>query len=116
MFGLQSNTSKKFSKILINTLSSYFQKRIDDFVVSEITDTPYMMFRIEFVMYKYFNVMLNYDRGRFGCSIMNGNRYLPLENSQNWYDEADMEIFLKELKEQIELRIPDKFLKFYGWK
>jgi hypothetical protein len=47
---------------------------------------------------------------------MNGNRYVPLENSQNWYDEADMEIFLKELKEQIELRIPDKFLKFYGWK
>lgn len=113
---MQNKNSETISYEIINRLSDYFQKRIDDFMVSEITDTPYIMFRIEFVMYKYFNVVLNYDRGSFGCSIINGNRYLPLENSQSWYDKADMNIFLKELEEQIKLRIPDKFLEFNGWK
>ena len=67
-------------------------------------------------MYKYFYVVLNYDRGSFGCGIPSGNLCVSLDNSQQWYDEADMNIFLKELEQQIELRIPDKFLEFYGWK
>lgn len=116
MVGLQNKNSEIISDELINILSNYFEKKIDDFMVSEITDVPHTMFRIEFSMYKYFYVVLNFDRGRFGCSIMNGNRYLPLENSQKWYDEADMNIFLKEFEQQIRLRIPDKFLEFYGWK
>ena len=41
---------------------------------------------------------------------------VSLENSQKWFDEADMNIFLKELEQQLKLRIPDKFLDFYGWK
>lgn len=116
MFGLQNKSSEIIADELINRLSDYFKKRIDDFTVLGETDSPYTMFQIEFIMYKYFNVVLNYDRGRFGCSIINGNRYLPLENSQRWYDKADMNISLKELEEQIELRIPDKFLKFNGWR
>lgn len=113
---MQNNNGKEISKSLINQLISYFQEKIDNFVVSEITDTPYTMFQIEFSMYKYFYVVLNYDRGLFGCSVMNGNRYFALESSQEWYDQADMNIFLKELEQQIKLRIPDKFLEFYGWK
>lgn len=116
MFGLQNKNSETISDEIINRLGDYFQKKIDDFMISEMTDTPYTMFGIEFVMYKYFNIVLNYDRGRFGCSIINGNRFLPLENSQKWYDKLDMNTFLKELEEQIKLRIPDKYLEFYGWK
>jgi hypothetical protein len=67
-------------------------------------------------MYNYYNVILNYDRARFGCAIDNGNAGISLENSQKWYDKADMDIFLMELQQQIELRIPDKFLTSNGWK
>lgn len=67
-------------------------------------------------MYDYYNVILNYDRGRFGCHIMCGNKKIPLKNSRKWYDKADMNTFFKELQEQLELRIPDKFLKYNGWK
>ncbi|SDZ50599.1 hypothetical protein SAMN05421736_11532 [Evansella caseinilytica] len=113
---MQNKNSETISDEIIDKLSEYYQKGIDDFAVLRATDSPYTMFQIEFVMYKYFNIVLNYDRGRFGCSILNGNKYLPLENSQKWYDKADMNVFLKELDEQIKLRIPDKFLEFYGWK
>lgn len=37
------------------------------------------------------------------------------DNSQKWDDEPDVNIFLKELQ-QLELRIPDKFLEYNGWK
>ncbi|TGA98521.1 hypothetical protein E4665_08360 [Sporolactobacillus shoreae] len=80
------------------------------------TDTPYTMFNLQLIMYKYFNVILNYDRGAFGCSIINGEAGISLENSQSWYDEADMNVFCKELQQQIGLMIPDKFLEHYGWK
>lgn len=41
---------------------------------------------------------------------------INLDNSQKLYDKADMNIFLKELQQQLELRIPDKFLEYNGWK
>lgn len=82
-----------------------------------MTDEPYTMFYISFKAYDYFIIVLNYDRGSFGCSIEAGSTSgIGLTNSQNWYHKADMNIFLKELQQQIELRIPDNFLEFNGWK
>ena len=115
-YGLQSKISDDLIDELIDLLDSYFNDRIDDFVVLEKTDLPYTMFSIRFNMYKYYNVILNYDRGAFGCAIINGDLGIDLENSQEWYDKADMNIFCQELEKQLELRIPDKFLEHYGWK
>lgn len=58
---------------------------------------------MEFTLYNYFYIVLNYDRGRFGCGILNGEYLLGIKNSQKWYDEADLTIFCKELDEQIRL-------------
>ncbi|CBW86066.1 Hypothetical CDS [Listeria ivanovii subsp. ivanovii PAM 55] len=74
------------------------------------------MFNMQFKMYDYFFIALNYDRGSFGCAIINGDLVISLPNSQKWYDNADMNIFCKELQMQLELRIPDKFLEYNGWK
>ncbi|MEC5425164.1 hypothetical protein QGM71_16885 [Virgibacillus sp. C22-A2] len=99
-----------------NELKGYFKDKIGSFSIYEQTDTPYTMFSMQFTMYNYFNIVLNYDRGAFGCAIINGEVGISLKSSQKWYDKADMTIFLKELEQQIELRIPDKFLEFHGWK
>ncbi|EOE7227529.1 TPA: hypothetical protein UL418_000605 [Clostridioides difficile] len=65
----------------------------------------------------YFIVLFNYDKGVIGCSIQYGeNSFISLENSQKWYEKADFDVFCKELKKQLELRIPDKFLEANGWK
>jgi len=116
MFGLPNKTGKLISREIMKKLDEYFREKVGGFVISVETDTPYITFKIEFVMYKYFNVVLNYDRGSFGCSIINGSKFVQLDNSQKWYDEADINLFFKELEQQIELRIPDKFLKYHGWK
>lgn len=72
---------------------------------------------IRFKAYDYFIVLFNYDKGVIGCSIQYGeNSFISLENSQKWYEKADFDVFCKELKKQLELRIPDKFLEANGWK
>lgn len=116
MFGLPNELSDRLSDELIEIFDHYFSERFTDYGVFNMTDNPYTMFSINFRAYNYFSMVLNYDRGRFGCSIETGKLALPIENSQKWYDKADMDIFCKELQEQLELRIPDKFLDHNGWK
>ncbi|MEI3604977.1 hypothetical protein SPD48_04675 [Pseudogracilibacillus sp. SE30717A] len=113
---MQNNSCETIIDDLIENLESYFDEKVEDFVILDKTNVPYVMFNIRFTMYKYFNVILNYDRGAYGCAIINGDLGIDLENSQQWYDIADMDVFLQELEQQIELRIPDKFLEYHGWK
>ena len=110
------NNAEKIAVDIINKLKNYFGNRLEGFSVYSITDEPYTMFSIKFTAYNYFPIIFNYDRGSFGCSISNGGEGVELKSSQTWYDKADINVFLKELQQQIELRIPDKFLEFYGWK
>ena len=113
---MQNSNAEEIAINFINRLKSHFGSRVDEFSIYSITDDPYTMFSIKFTAYSYFSIIFNYDRGSFGCCISNGGDGISLKSSQQWYDKADMNIFLKEIEQQIELRIPDKFLKFYGWK
>lgn len=115
---MQNNnlSAEEIAKEIIKDLKSHFGNKIKTFSVYNLTDTPYKMFNISFDAYNYFYIDLSYSRGSIGCSIPSGKYGIELENSQKWYDKADMNLFCKELEQQIELRIPDKFLEFYGWK
>jgi hypothetical protein len=117
-FGMQNNNvlAKEIAKSVSKSFREFFGDKVDEFSIYNLTDEPYTMFTIEFQAYDYFIIIFNYDRGRFGCSIKYGSGGISLKNSQKWYDEADMNTFFKELEQQIELRIPDKFLKYHGWK
>lgn len=117
MYGMELNKAE----ILASKVSDELKERLGDRISSafsfyRIQDDPWIEFSIEFSVYNFFNIIFNYDRGSFGCSIVNGNLGISLPNSQKWYDKADMDIFCKELQEQLELRIPDKFLEHNGWK
>lgn len=97
-------------------LREKFGERVDDFGIEGVNDDlNHRAFSITFKAYNYFVIRLNYDRGRFGCCIDFGEYGIGLENSQKWWDTADFDIFFEELKQEIELRIPDKFLKAKGW-
>lgn len=113
---MQLNETDKMALAFNEKVREKFGNRVDDFCIEDVTDDPnYRAFSIEFTAYNYFSLRLNYDRGRFGCCISTGKIGIDLENSQKWWDTADFDIFLEELKQEIELRIPDKFLKAKGW-
>ena len=109
------NNAEKIEEFIITELKNRFNGKVDNFVISESTDIPYTMTSIVFRMYKYFHVRFNYDRGRFACVIINGEYGINIETSEKWFEEADFDKFFGDLQEQIELRIPDKFLAHYGW-
>ncbi|TDW09191.1 hypothetical protein EDD63_1624 [Breznakia blatticola] len=114
---MQLNSTHEMAISLDEKIREYFGDRVDNFAIFDVNDdVNHRTFSIDFEVYNYFNIRLNYERGRFGCSINHGQNYVSLENSQKWFDKADFNIFFKELKEEIELRIPDKYLEAKGWK
>ena len=114
---MQNKTADEMSDIVVDMLIEKFKDKMEDFEIFNITETPYKTFSVRFKAYDYFMVLFNYDRGVIGCSIQYEERtFIGLENSQKWYEKADFDVFCKELQEQLELRIPDKFLEANGWK
>ncbi len=96
-------------------LKEYFGKRIRNIAIWGQRNEPLVEFHMEFTLYNFYNIILNYERGRFGCAIIFSEKYgISLPNSQKWYEKADLSIFVKEMDEQIRLRIPDKYLEQYG--
>ncbi len=90
--------------------------KVDKFCIFNVNDdVNHREFSINFEAYNYFAIRLNYDQGRFGCNIISGERMIALNNSQEWWDEADFDVFFKELQKELELRIPAKYLRAHGW-
>lgn len=113
---MELNETAKKAYFISDKLLDFFGKRVGSIVIEDIVDVPgHTSFDIKFKVYDYFPMRFNYDTGRFGCSIAIGETAIGLENSQKWWDSADFDIFFEELKQEIELRIPDKFLKAKGW-
>ena len=73
--------------------------KVDNFCIFNVNDdVNHREFSIDFEAYNYFAIRLNYDQGRFGCNIISGERMIALNNSQEWWDEADFGVFLKNYK------------------
>ena len=90
--------------------------KVDNFCIFNVyDDVNHRAFSIDFEAYNYFVIRLNYDQGRFGCNIIAGERMIALNNSQEWWDEANFDIFFMELQKELELRIPDEYLRAHGW-
>lgn len=116
MFGLLNDNYEIIVYELKGKLKEYFDNKIGTFILSNQRNIPYPEFSLEFKLYNFYNIILNYDRGRFGCAILYcESKGVGLPNSQQWYDKDDLDISVRELDEEIRLRIPDKYLKHYGW-
>ena len=115
-FDMQLNETDKMAMKFNRKAREKFGNRVTDFGIENVIDDPnHRAFSITFKAYNYFVIRLNYNKGRFGCCVDFGEYGISLDNSQKWWDTADFDVFFKELKQEIELRIPDKFLKAKGW-
>ncbi len=113
---MQLSKTEKMAVEFSDKVREKFGERVADFCILDVIDDDnHRAFSVEFIAYNYFPIRMNYEKGRFGCCIFFGNQSIGLANSQKWWDEADINIFLRELKEELEIRIPDKFLKSRGW-
>ncbi len=99
-----------------NKLKDFFGNRVEDVLVEHVEHSSILReFVVTFFAYNYYPICCNYDGGRFGCVITNSEYGVEIKNSQEWWETTDFNIFFEELKKEIELRIPDEFLKAKGW-
>lgn len=113
---MQLNETEQMARSFNKMARESLGDKVGGFVIFNVTDdVNHREFSIEFTAYDYYPIRLNYEKGRFGCSIHYGQRHIGIPSSQEWWDKTDFSIFFEELKQDLELRIPDKFLKSRGW-
>lgn len=113
---MEGNSAQDTARKFIKTAKKYFCNKIEGITLYSVTDEPYKMFSLKFCAYKFYIIVLNYDRGHFGCSISNGTDAISLESNKQWDDNSDLEEFWSDIDKQLKLRIPDKFLEANSWK
>ena len=111
---MQNKTASEMANLIIDQLIEKLENRVEDFVIYNANDdVNHKQFNIDFTAYNYYICTIGYERGSFGCWIKMGEVSISLIRS--WYEEVDFDVFFIELKREIELRIPDKYLRAKGW-
>lgn len=115
---MQDKTVDEMIKIIKDALKRHFGNRITSgFTITDVNeDVNHKEFSIQVTLYDYYRIYINYDKF-IGACIATGDVGVGLKNSQNdWsQDDFDIDLFMEEMKKEIELRIPDKYLKAKGW-
>ena len=95
-----------------------FKDRIDDIVFGDIADEPnHQTFKLDFKAYDYFTIEFDYENDM--CEffiVLTKEVKLSLTKEPAVYSQiSDWDSYLRGVMDELELRIPDKFLKAKGW-
>lgn len=116
---MQDKTVDEMIDILISSLEKHFESRIKGgFSTENINeDENHKEFQLLFNVYDYYWIRIGYEKCYIGaCILYSQNTPVFLDLSQKyWEDDFDIDLFMEEMKKEIELRIPDKYLKAKGW-
>ena len=98
-------------------LKTILNDRISSTKIYDLVDEPnHHSFKIGFIAYNFFYVVFKYDLDIIDCYIEYGNSIcIPLIVNKNCYSDTVIEDYISRIKEELELRIPDKYLKAKGW-
>ena len=95
----------------------YFGDKAADFIIKEVLNAPgHMEFEINFSLYNYADISVSYENGGIGGSIWLGKYPKGLSARADYFRNVDFNRFFREIQEEVELWIPDKYLKAKGWK
>ncbi|MDA0126447.1 hypothetical protein OH459_28145, partial [Vibrio sp. MM46] len=98
---------------IVTQISDYWGSVADDFCTSESTNIPFQRFVLEFSLYRYSVVRINFERNSlFFSEVSKGISFSLLSRKVSYPDLIDT---LAEIDEEVRLRIPDKYLVAKGW-
>ena len=112
---MHKECAEEIAKEVINGLISTFADVVSAITLLDVTDIPSKSFHIEYVVYNYFCMRFNYDKGHFGTCIIYGENAVSVNTELEWDDNCDFSKYWQEVKDEVRLRIPDKYLEKYGW-
>ena len=103
---------------VIERIQRSFGDRVTEITICELVDVPnHYILRLVFRVYDYYWVQFNYENDLCGFSIVLNDEFgASLESGMRSYmATSDWDSYLKEIIAEIELRIPDEYLKTKGW-
>ena len=115
---MELNETGKFAVDTSRMIQTHFGKRMDDTCIYDIVEEPnHHEFKIDFKAYDYFTIEFDYENDM--CEffiVLTKEVKLSLTKEPAVYSQiTDWDKYLKGVMDEIELRIPDKFLKAKGW-
>ena len=115
---MELNETEKFAVETSRMIQTHFGKRMDDTCIYDIADEPnHQTFKLDFKAYDYFAIEFDYENDM--CEffiVLTKEAKISLTKEPAVYSQiTDWDSYLKEIMAEIELCIPDKFLKAKGW-
>lgn len=99
-------------------LDRVFAKRIGTFCIYDVVDEPsHQTFKIDFDAYDFFSIEFDYENDMcdFFIVLMKEVKLSLTKEPAVYSQITDWDKYLKGIMDEIELRIPNKFLKAKGW-
>ena len=115
---MELNETGKFAVETSRMIRTYFDHKMDSSSIYDVIEEPnHRAFKIDFKAYDYFTIEFDYENDL--CEffiVLTKEVKLSLTKEPAVYSQiTDWDSYLKEIMAEIELRIPDKFLKIKGW-
>lgn len=117
IIGMQLNETDKMAISICKKIRNQLEDKISSMQIFDVVeDVNHRAFKIKFIAYDYFVVIFQYELDIIGCSIEIGkSNYISLVKEKKCYSDCNFDEYLLKVKEQLELRIPDKYLASQGW-
>lgn len=115
---MELNNMDILSDEFFDIVKRVFKDKINGIVFDDIVDEPnHHTFKLKFRIYNFAGVKFQYENDFFEIHVFfNGDEGLLLSKGNSRYSEiSDWDSYLKEIMAEIELRIPDEYLKAKGW-
>lgn len=115
---LELNNMDILSDEFFDIVKRVFKDKINGIVFDDIVDEPnHQTFKLDFKAYDYFAIEFDYENDM--CEffiVLTKEAKISLTKEPAVYSQiTDWDSYLKGIMDEIELRIPDKFLKAKGW-
>jgi hypothetical protein len=115
---MELNETGKFAVETSRMIRTYFDHKMDCSGIYDIVEEAnHHAFKIDFKAYDYFTIEFDYENDLCEFFIVLSKEVkLSLTKEPAVYSQIiDWDSYLKGIKDELELRIPDKFLKAKGW-
>ena len=115
---MELNETGKFAVETSRMIRTYFDHKVDSSGIYDVVEEDnHRAFKIDFRAYDYFTIEFDYENDLCEFFIVLSKEVkLSLTKEPAVYSQiTDWNSYLKGIKDELELRIPDKFLKAKGW-
>ena len=115
---METNKMLELARETRKKIRGVFGESVDTIAGCDFVDEPnHQTFKLDFMVYDYFTIEFDYENGM--CEffiVLTKEAKISLTKEPAVYSKiTDWGSYLRRVVDEIEIRIPDKFLKAKGW-